>query len=146
MRRQTNIYCPHCNECIGTGNIMFYAKTDRLRDNKYICRNCHNLVIFEPEPPPPPRNYSGLWRTVFIAVILAVCIGLLLLSWMFQTIVLLFAISILFPGLYFTIKGILKWRDDGSDNGSSREYASDALILFAVFAALAVVLFVLTSY
>lgn len=146
MRRQSNIYCPHCNECIGTGNIMFYAKTEHLIDRKYICRNCDNIVIFEPEPPPPPRNYNGLWRTVFIAVILAVCIGLLLLSWMFQTIVLLFAISILFPGLYFTIKGILKWRDDGSDNGSSREYASDALILLAVFAALAVVLFVLTSY
>ena len=146
MRRQSNIYCPHCNECIGTGNIMFYAKTEHLIDRKYVCRNCDNIVIFEPEPPPPPRNYNGLWRTVFIAVILAVCIGLLLLSWMFQTIVLLFAISILFPGLYFTIKGILKWRDDGSDNGSSREYASDALILLAVFAALAVVLFVLTSY
>ena len=146
MRRQSNIYCPHCNECIGTGNIMFYAKTEHLIDRKYVCRNCDNIVIFEPEPPPPPRNYNGLWRTVFIAVILAVCIGLLLLSWMFQTIVLLFALSILFPGLYFTIKGILKWRDDGSDNGSSREYASDALILLAVFAALAVVLFVLTSY
>ena len=146
MRRQSNIYCPHCNECIGTGNTMFYAKTEHLIDRKYICRNCDNIVIFEPEPPPPPRNRDSLWRTVFVSVVLAICIALLLLSWKFQTIVLLFAISILYPGLYFTIKGILKWRDDGSENGSSREYASDALILLVAFAALSVVLFVLKNF
>ena len=145
MRRQSNIYCPHCNECIGTGNTMFYAKTEHLIDRKYICRNCDNIVIFESEPPPPPLNRDSLWRTVFVSVVLAICIALLLLSWKFQTIVLLFAISILFPGLYFTIKGILKWRDDSNNEGAFRKYASDALILLIVFAALAVVLFVLKN-